>query len=212
MSTAYISELAYPEIKAWLTERVYDLYELSVGEKPYPAVSSHPDIYMTDANGVIIWAENDEIGDSFPGYLGYNCVFLEKFFIHNLNYTSPKLISEAERQGLKLVHVNQGYTKCSCVVVDGRSIITADEGIYSALHDINGIDVLKIAPGHVSLPGFDYGFLGGATGRAGNTILFNGDLDNHPNSMEVRRFIHKRGLGIFQVKGKRLTDIGTIII
>jgi hypothetical protein len=210
MKKAYISELAYPEIKAWLTGKGYELCELPVGEKPYPAVSSHPDLYMTNANGRLIMAEKGTIRGPFPAYLGYNCVFLDRFFIHNLRYTAPEPLGEAERLGLRKLHVNQGYTKCSCVVVDGSAVITSDEGIYSALRDAEGIDVLKVRPGYVTLPGFEYGFLGGASGRAGNTVLFNGGLDTHPDGDEVRRFILDRGLEVFEVRGRELADIGTI--
>jgi hypothetical protein len=69
--------------------------------------------------------------------------------------------------------VKQGYTKCSLVVVDEKSVITSDMGLAAALQRFE-IDVLLISQGHVALPGLQYGFLGGASGRAGDEILFNG--------------------------------------
>lgn len=212
MKRAYLSAQAYPEIKIWLREKGYLLTELQKSEKPYPSISDHPDIYMCKIGDRLIIAKPDEIGEIYPDYLGCNGIFLDGYYIHNLKYTSPVLLREAERLGLKLVHVNQGYTKCSCVVVDGRSVITADEGIYNALSGIGDIDVLKITPGHVELEGFEYGFLGGATGRVDSTVLFNGDLDLHPDGDLIRGFIEDRGVGIFDVKGLPLRDIGTIYV
>jgi hypothetical protein len=206
MRKAYISILAYPETKKWLRSREYELEEFPEGEHPYPAVSSHPDMYMTNGGGKLIMAGKDEK----RRYLGYNCVFLDKYLIHNLKLTAPKVMEAADSLGLEKIHVNQGYTKCSCAVVDGRSVITADEGICSVLRRYPDIDVLKIRAGHVVLPGFEYGFLGGASGRAGDTVLFNGDLGLHPDGGEIRRFIADRGFEVADFKGRELMDIGTI--
>lgn len=209
MKKAYISCRAYKELKDWLTCEGYSNVELTEGERPYPAISSHPDIYICDIGKRLMM--QDIVSYNYPEYLAYNGVFLDRYFIHNLKYTSPVLLKEAEYMGLELVNVNQGYTKCSCVVVDGRSIITADEGIANKLLDID-IDVLKIETGHVLLDGFDYGFIGGASGRVGDRIVFNGDLNTHPNHEMIREFILNKGLEIIDFKGLELYDIGTIFV
>ena len=95
-------------------------------------------------------------------------------------------------------------------MIDGRNIITADKGIIDALSS-KSVDVLKIETGYVLLDGFEYGFIGGATGRAGEYMMFNGDLSVHPDSEAVRQFVNERGIEVFEVKGKPLYDIGTII-
>jgi len=208
MSTAYISVRAYDELKRWLSAKGYVLKEFPEGDLPYPAISSHPDIYISDTkNGLI---RQYEISGNYPDYLGFNGVFLDKYFIHNLKYTSPTLISQAENMGLTLVNVRQGYTKCSCVVVDGSSIITADKGIISALSACPDIDVLGISEGHVLLDGFEYGFIGGASGRVGNSIVFNGDIKTHPDCDAIKAFIEGRGLEVVSFPGLKLYDIRII--
>ena len=204
--TAYISSMAYPETKMRLGDMGYSVTELNEGDKPYPAVSSHPDMYMCRTKRGILRAESGENRH----YLAYNCVFLDKYLIHNLKFTSPRVLREAENEALELINVRQGYTKCSCAVIDGRSVITADRGIISALRGRDS-DVLTVSPGHVLLDGFDYGFIGGTCGRAGEWMIFNGDLSFHPDGERIRDFIRARGLGIFEVPGKPLYDIGTVI-
>ena len=177
----------------------------------YDAVSCHPDIYYCRLpNGNVFSSEAGEIGESYPQNIGFNAVCLDKYFIHNLKYTNPRLMAYVKNLGLTPINVKQGYTKCSCVVVDGCSVITADNGIYSALSKLDDVNVLKVTEGHVNLPGFEYGFLGGASGRVGDTVYFSGDLTKHPDFNTIEEFIHNRKLDI-KWFDFTLTDIGTII-
>ena len=58
----------------------------------------------------------------------------------------------------------QGYSRCSVCVVSDNAIITADEGICRSA-EAHGVDVLKIRPGYIDPPGFDYGFIGGQASK-----------------------------------------------
>ena len=80
-----------------------------------------------------------------------------------MKYTAPELLGKVEELGLIRVNVSQGYAKCSTCVVGEDAIITYDRGIAKAA-DAAGMDVLVIEPGHVDLPGYDTGFIGGASG------------------------------------------------
>lgn len=177
----------------------------------YDAVSCHPDIYYCRLpNGSVIKAQTNEIGNSYPENIGFNAVCLDKYFIHNLKYTNPRLRQCAENLGLVPVNVKQGYTKCSCVVVDGSSIITSDNGIYRTLSALDDVNVLKIRQGYVNLNGFEYGFLGGASGRVGETLYFSGDITKHPDFEMIRAFCEKRNTDIKWFDFP-LDDIGSII-
>ena len=108
------------------------------------------------------------------------------------------------------MNVKQGYACCSIVPVDEDSIITADRGIARAA-EAAGIRVLTVEAGHVELPGYDTGFLGGTSGRVGDEIIFNGDLSAHPDFEAIRDFIGSRGLKIKYFESYPLRDIGSII-
>ncbi len=177
----------------------------------YDAVSCHPDIYYCRMpDGKVLSARQGEIGEKYPQNIGFNAVCLDKYFIHNLKFTNSRLLEYIKSIGVIPINVKQGYTKCSCVVVDGSSIITSDEGIYSVLSSYSDIDVLKINPGYVKLSGFEYGFLGGASGRVGDTVYFAGDISKHPDFSEIYDFITSRNLKI-KYYNSELTDIGSII-
>ena len=108
------------------------------------------------------------------------------------------------------VNVRQGYAKCSTVIVDEDSIITYDRGLGQRCIEA-GMDVLFVSPGHVLLEGYESGFLGGASGRIGDTVYFNGDLTEHPDFQAIKDFIEERGLSSKWFPDWPLTDIGTIL-
>ena len=110
-----------------------------------------------------------------------------------------------------MIGCRQGYTKCSTVVVDSRSLITADQGIAAACSKAEDLDVLLVQEGHVALEGYDTGFIGGASGRVGDEIIFNGDLSAHPDFQKIKDFIEERGLECKWLPEYPLTDIGTIM-
>lgn len=141
--------------------------------------------------------------------------------------------------GFSFVDVPQGYTRCCCLPVDDTSFITSDQGIAKALKAADA-DVLVIEKGHILLPGFDYGFIGGCAGHvwadqpadddpspdlphaeAADTgisskkkhraIVFNGDLSAHPSFDAIETFIQDRNIDIVFFREYPLTDIGSIL-
>ena len=197
-------------------------------------VSCHPDMFMcclgSDGDAHIIFCPDigdvirQDSGSSFslfrpgssslrrdyPYDIAYNAACTGRYFIHNLRYTDPVLLELARRSGMKLVDVRQGYAKCSTVIVDERSVITYDRGIARTC-EAAGMNVLTVSPGNVILPGYDTGFLGGASGRVDDTVYFNGDLTAHPDFRMICDFIDSRGLRIRWFEDYPLTDIGSII-
>ena len=95
-------------------------------------------------------------------------------------------------------------------IVDDSSVITEDEGIYRALS--GKINVLKIKPGHVLLPGFKNGFLGGASGLVSkNKLAFCGNIKLHPDFFAIKNFIEERNIDIILLSSTDLCDFGSIL-
>ncbi len=215
MKNIYVSSKADFLLTDYLSGTAGTVIKVEPGGATYPAVDAHPDIYMCkmgiEAHPHIFFGNRNELGEEYPLNIKFNAVCLDRYFIHRLKYTSPELLNEARRLGMALIDVRQGYTKCSCVVVDGHSVITADAGILRRLRQYPGIDVLPVRQGCVRLEGFEYGFLGGASGRVGHEVIFNGDLSVHPDYIAIRSFIEDRGLKVTYFPDYPLTDIGSII-
>ena len=127
------------------------------------------------------------------------------------NRTDAKDICDyALANDLNIVRVKQGYAKCSTCIVSDNAIITADDTIETAAKGL-GIDVLKIREGYVTLEGYLYGFIGGASGTCGDTVYFSGDLDLHPDGKAMIDFCKKHGKRALFIKGEELVDIGSVL-
>jgi hypothetical protein len=214
MSKIYVSENANLILKSYLKSLGHQLALVYATDLVYSAVSAHPDIYMckmgADKKASIFIGDKSQLGFKYPANVKFNAVCLGKYFFHNLKYTSPILIQEVQELGLEIINVKQGYTKCNTVVVDEGAIITSDTSILKALKSYP-IEVLHIQPGHVNLSDFPYGFLGGASGKVGNEIIFNGNLEAHPDFNQIKEFIESRGLTAKYFTEYTLEDIGSII-
>ena len=178
-------------------------------------ISNHPDIFLckmgiTD-DAPVFAAKEKELGNKYPKDIAFNAACTGKYFIHNLDHTNPKLLQAAKMLGMELIHVRQGYAKCSIVIVNEQSIITYDAGIVKACKAYPQLQVLQVSPGHVLLPGYDTGFIGGASGRIGDEVIFNGNLSAHPDFVHIRQFIEERGLRCTWFPDYPLTDIGSIL-
>jgi len=196
----------------------------------YDAVDGHPDMLLHFTGGRSLVAHRDMDRD-FLGYLsllGYevtlskeglkksypedvilNAVSLPSIFIHNLGCTDKNLLSAAG--GKTLIDAKQGYTKCSCAVVSGNALMTSDVSIARALEG-TGVDVLLLPPGAITLPGLDYGFIGGTCGLIDEKRLaFYGDLAFYTHGEEVKAFLHKHRVEPVFLRRGKLADRGSIL-
>lgn len=147
----------------------------------------------------------------YPGDIAYNVGRLKDIAIHNFKYTDEKLRFYLEKNNVSFVNVNQGYSKCSLLVVDDISGITADLAIYNKLSEL-GYNMLLIQPGYINLKNEKYGFIGGSSGNYSiDTIMLSGNLDNHPDNLKIKSFINDRNKKIIYLSNETITDIGTII-
>ena len=113
-----------------------------------------------------------------------------------------------DRTGDKWYKTKQGYTKCSCCLVDDNAIISSDIGILRAIADC-GAASLEIQPGHISLPGFSSGFIGGSSFKLSEKVLaFTGTLDSHPDKERILSFLAWRGIQPVFLTSNSLFDIG----
>ena len=158
--------------------------------------------------GYIISFSSASQGKAYPNDINLCATVIGKFLLHNTAYTDT-LINEI--QNLIPIHVNQGYARCTALAVDKNSIITSDNGIAAAAKR-NGLDVLLIEAGGITLEGFDMGFIGGAAFKSGNKIYFTGDINSHPNVEAIVEFLKERNIEYDCLSEGELFDIGGAIV
>lgn len=174
-----------------------------------PTVYEHYKSYINEENLI---CGSKKLSYNYPEDIYYNICVLGKNVILNTKYTLPELNRIFQNDAeLNPIHANQGYAKCSTAVVAENAIITADETIYKSAVQ-NKIDVLKITQGYIELNGFDYGFIGGATGLIEKNILaVAGSLKHHPDYDNIKSFCKGYGVDLLELGKFTAYDIGSII-
>lgn len=190
-------------------QRHADMQCLKIGEK-YFILNECKKLYqfLKQYNPTII---SKTAQKNYPDNVLLNCLYLNNSLYGNLSAVADEVKDYCYRNNIKTVNVNQGYARCSTLVIEEKAVITADNSIKNALES-NGVEVLKIREGHIILEGFDYGFIGGAGGKINNKIIFFGNITNHPDFDKIETFIKKHNNDIHIICPQMpLIDIGGII-
>lgn len=151
-------------------------------------------------------------GKKYPENIILNFLFLNNTLYGKLSAIDKNLIDFCEENSIKTVNINQGYARCSTLVLNEKSVITSDLSIEKALKK-DGVEVLLISSGNIILDGYDYGFIGGASGKIDeNTVVFLGNVTNHPDYRRIEIFCENHNISIKIIcKDMPLTDIGGIV-
>ena len=123
---------------------------------------------------------------------------------------SSEIIGAAREKNIKIVPVKQGYPACTALKISENAVITADRGMAKALTS-EGISVLLIESGGISLPPYEYGFIGGAGAADGECVYFFGDVSLHPDSKRIIDFIESQGRMAVSLSSEPLVDLGGMI-
>lgn len=197
--------------------------------KLYPAICGHPDIllHFFDSKNIIVHKDTSKtfidklnslnlnviqshssLNAKYPEDIILNAVNTSSIFLHNIKFTDKNLLKLVSSKNT--INVNQGYTKCSTVVLSDNVFITSDKSIHLSLSNKN-CDVLLLPPGDIVLPHLDYGFIGGTCGMLdNNTIVFYGSLDYYSYGSLVKSFLKKHNINPIYLSESPLIDRGSI--
>ena len=199
---------------------------------PYtqPEVSRHADMQMCHLGGADIVADKfqTELTDelkrhgfniitdvltkpNYPDEICFNAAICGGYLFGLQRFLSRSLKNRAEKSGLKLVNIRQGYAKCSVCTVAEKAIITDDSGIAQTAAKL-GFDVLEIGKGDIYLSDSHYGFIGGCSGKISkDKVVFTGSLDSHSSGRQIRAFLQAHGCNAIELTQDRLKDVGGIL-
>lgn len=189
---------------------------------------SHADLQVFHYSKNELYCENDKIswlitknfkisklkGDlrnKYPNCCLYNHIRIGKNLICNKNIIPKEILENAEKDDLTIIHVNQGYVKCSVCPISEKTIITDDLSIYKSVQNYFD-DVLLISKGSIRLEGFDYGFIGGCTGLiAKDKLVFTGTVDSHKDYKQIIDLLCRYNIEAVELTKEQLFDIGSIL-
>lgn len=189
---------------------IFRLDEYLVTRYKYYSIASREINLICKKAGLKLILSDSAVGLKYPNDCGFCAAVSGKNIICRRSSTDREILRLACETGYKVLNVPQGYTKCSCAILADGAIITADRGIASVTLK-NGIDTLLISEGHVNLPGYSYGFIGGATGLCGDTLYFCGDIKTHPDHEAIESFALKHKTKCVSLGNEQLYDVGSLI-
>jgi hypothetical protein len=216
------------KIKAKLKTLGYTPVPLPPYERLPDPVSSHPDmlIYRLSSGAVLTYTgyynENRSLfdrlgcevitedilpGKTYPRDIYMNALRLGDTVYGRIDVLSQYILNDSKRK----VYIRQGYARCSACIIDQGALITADFCIASAASS-NGAAVTLIESGNIKLEGYDYGFIGGASGQLESGIAFFGDVMTHPSGEKITAAVLSRGMDVIKLDDGMLVDNGGLIL
>ncbi len=220
MKTLFISSQTPDSISSMLQSMGFSLVYLPKDPALPEPVAAHADMlifgnivqrdyYQRNKelfDGYDITLAKESYGDRYP-----DDVLLNAFTVGDALFGRLESLSEEIKKLYpEQINLRQGYAKCSTLLF-GNNAVTADKGIASVLTE-HGVSVLVITPGHIVLPGYDYGFIGGASLVYENKVIFFGNIEEHPDHAAIKEFILTAGYEPIYNKNEPLTDLGGAII
>ena len=155
---------------------------------------------------------NKKAGNKYPEDILLNFLHLNNTLYGKLSAIDKNLLDYCKENNIRTVNINQGYARCSTLVLNKKAVITSDLSIEKALKK-DGVEVLLISSGSIVLDGYDYGFIGGASGKIEeNTIAFFGNVTSHPDYKKIENFCDNHNISINVIcPYMSLTDIGGMV-
>lgn len=161
---------------------------------------------IAQLGGFDLCLSNDVRSARYPHDVAFNIAVWQNTLICRPDVTCPALLEHAKAHGYRVIPVRQGYTGCSCLMTD-RAVLTFDRGIAKNL-DRENVPCVLFDEGGISLPGYDCGFLGGASGCHGGKIYICGNSATLPCSNQL----NSTGYRIISLSDDPVIDYGGIKI
>ena len=228
-----VDERISPKCERRLTLEGFHLIKLPPSPKLPKPLASHPDMLLFHHNGNIIasaeycerypWVfsdireysgasltfTSDVFSDKYPRDAIFNALVIENKIFMRENTVSSALRDYAVRRGLETVRTEQGYPACTTLAFGSRAV-TSDMGMAKILEGC-GVSVTSIQNGDISLPPYEYGFIGGASGVYKNKIYFLGDITSHRDYRLIESAVFEAGYTPVSLSDEPLSDLGRII-
>lgn len=156
----------------------------------------------------VVWVDTP-FEQHYPRDVALNSVRIGDYLICNQKYTNKFVLASVNKENI--IDIPQGYAKCSTLIVDEDSIITADTIIAQKFNDL-GKSALLIRQGDVRLDGHDYGFIGGAGVKLSKDKLYlTGKLSTHKDCDIIKEFLLQRNIELIEGGYEQLVDVGSMI-
>ena len=229
MKYAVISSSAPKKCIEWLRSLGYTVLPLPPFDRLSEPVNTHADMLFFSYNdiivthrdyyrvardvfdtlaeecGMILVLSDCDVNSKYPYDVAFNAIALGGTLYSNTAHTSPDVLSLFTDR----VPVRQGYAACSTLALSDKCVITADVSLAQEYRR-HGVDVTMIRGGSISLPPYDCGFIGGASGVDRDTVFFVGSIDSHADAEAIKNAVHSQKMNFISLSDEPLFDVGGI--
>ncbi len=236
MKSIIVDERISTGLESSLANRGFRIIKLPASRELPAAICSHPDSLMLRIKNrlftyssyaesglevfsdireyhrdIAIFFVSDEPGDVYPKDAGLNALVSGDRLFAKTDSLCEAVKEYSRSIGQRLIFTKQGYPACTTLLFGGKYAVTSDKGMKRVLEG-EGIEVLLIRNGDISLSPYEYGFIGGASFVYEDKIFFYGDLSSHRDGEKIMSFARERGFSAVSLSGERLVDLGGAVI
>ena len=233
---ALIGENSKHFIAQGLKDNGFEVITLPADNRLAPPVSSHADMLLLALDDTIfsnsVYVEKNkavfniiteygykivcsdfDVSNEYPNDVALNQAVIGKNILGRKKSCATDILDYTALHGYSYKSIKQGYAKCSTLILNEKAIISADTSIIDVANSI-GIKTLKINNGinEITLDGYDYGFIGGASTVYDSKVFFFGNLNLHSQATQIIDFCKSNNSLPISLGAERLCDIGGAII
>lgn len=161
------------------------------------------------AEGYDLVFVSNKCAPEYPNDISLNVLVMGKLLFCYVKHTAKEILEYAKKSGYEVINVKQGYSACSTLVIDENIAITSDKCIASAIEGA-GKEVLFVSNEEIILPGYNCGFIGGATGKMGGSVCFFGDVSALKDGERIVELLSRKKQCIISISSGRVYDFGGI--
>lgn len=220
----FIIDYRCPETAINELKELDDVILFNAKKTVYPAISGHPDIFLTRIGNIIVAAANtpneiinalkdkglkieigqNKIGFRYPQTAYYN-VYSDQDIAIVSKHSDEIILKNINSK--KTLIVKQGYIACNMFRI-GETYISSDRSIEKALIEA-GKTCIFIDPSEIKLPGAGNGFIGGTLCEFYGKILFTGNKNSHCGKI-IEEISNNEGKETYFLLKNEIRDIGGI--
>ncbi len=229
--TSVICDYRIPsEMKEKLSEQ-YEVVSFSAKGLVEANLDGHPDIFIAKLSEIYIIAPNipsvyidvfnnkninwkfgeNPVEFSYSKIASYNVSVSEKYVLCNTKICEQTILKMLPNH--KIIHVNQGFCRCSTLTLKNDVFITSDPGIEKTLRK-NGVSVHFYSSETIRLDGYKNGLLGGCFGvdEKTNSIIIAGNLRFLKDGERLKSIFFDLDYTILELSDSSLTDVGGLFV
>ncbi len=225
-----------PELTPAMKKTLESLGHLCIPSMPHPklppGIAAHPDMQICPIDettllcapeslnyyskllpkSITVIPGETQLDGTYPRDSAYNAAEVGDFFFCNIKCIDKKLLRIKKETGKKIIHVNQGYTKCNIFPFSNRGLFTEDLGIHNTIM-VNKLPLenILLPPGEIHLNNYSHGFIGGSCGRCEKIVFWYGNPDSCSYYKTIHHILQREEIKELSLSQENLSDFGGII-